>query len=679
MSAIPANLARVPNLLVSNAALSTMTRTGLDLLKLSEQIATGSSLLRISDDAVRASVALVLDERLENAGQRFRNLDHAQALLDTADQALLDARDLAVEAQSIASSQIGVGSDSTTRRNQALVINSILQEMMSVANRSFADVHVFAGATVPTTPFQAFLGGVRYAGAGEGLRTDLGAGLDFPVTVSGEAAFGALSARLKGDVDLNPMLTRSTRIADLGGARQLGVSLGQIEVTIDNGTPVTVAVDLAGAESVGDALDRIEAAIRAADPAALDGAFPSATVAGEQFSFDVAAGYTVTFQDVGAGTTAQDLGIADFGYADGAPVKTAGLMNLDPRLTDLTLLSDLDPASAMTFGDIRFRNGALTGVVTTTPTMTIGQLRAQINALGLGVRAEISPDGASLDVVNEVSGLYLSVEEVGGGTAATSLGIRSMTGSTLISDFNFGRGVEIAHGAVDPITGLPDADRNVDFRVTTRSGATFTVDLEPGHMGTVSDVIARINAEAAGQGLAVPADFEAALASDGNGIVLLDNTGPVTGQTSVARLNGYAAEDLGLLNGSFTAGATAVFAAADRAKVRVDSVFTTLMEMRTALETNNERGITLAGEFLAPDVDRLHQARALVGARAARIEAGRAREQDVQLLNEKLRSQMKDLDYTTASTRYALLQLAQQAGLTTTAQSFSRSLLDFLG
>lgn len=661
MSAIPANLARVPNLLVSNAALSSMSRTGLDLLKISEQIATGSSLLRISDDAVRASVVLVLDERLENAGQRFRNLDHAQALLDTADQALLDARDLAVEAQSIASSQIGVGSDSTTRRNQALVINSILQELTSVANRSFADVHVFAGSSVPNTPFEPFIGGIRYTGSGEGLRTDLGAGLDFPVTISGEQAFGALSARIEGDVDLNPALTRSTRIADLGGARQLGVSLGQIEVTIDNGVPQTISVDLSGVENVGDALDRIESSIRAADPLALNGPYPSSGTLGEQLTFDVAAGYTVTFADVGAGTTAQDLGIAASPFSD-----------LDPRVSDLTLLSDLNPAGGMTYGDIRFRNGALNGTVTTAAGMTVGELKASIASLGLGVRATISADGKSLDVVNEVSGLYMSIEEVGGGTAATSLGIRSMKDTTLLDDFNFGRGVEIADGAVDPVTGLPDADRNLDFRINTRDGNSFDVDLVPADMGTVADLLAKINSLA-------PAGFVAALAADGNGIVFEDSTAPVTGQTSVTKLNGYAAEDLGLLNGTFTAGATATFAAEDRAKVRVDSVFTTLMEMRTALETNNERGITIAGEYLAPDIDRLHQARALVGARAARIDAGRTREEDVKLLNEKLRSDMTTLDYTAASTRYALLQLAQQAGLTTTAQSFSRTLLDFLG
>lgn len=663
MSAIPANLARVPNLLVSNAALSHMTRTGLDLLKVSEQIATGSSLLRISDDAVRASVVLVLDERLENADQRFRNLSHAQALLDTADQALLDARDLAVEAQSIASSQIGVGSDATTRRNQALVINSILQEMTGVANRSFADVHVFAGASVPRQPFESFLGGIRYNGTGDGLRTDLGAGLDFPVTVSGEQAFGALSARLEGDVDLNPALTRSTRIADLNGARQLGVSLGQIDVTIDDGvTPVTIGVDLAGIENVGDALDRIEAAIRAQGPAALVGGYPSAGTAGEQLTFNVAGGYTISFADVGSGTTAQDLGL-DSGppYAD-----------LDPRVTNLTQLTDLAPVGGMTYGDIRFRNGSNTGVVTTSATMTIGELKAQIASLGLGIRAEISADGTSLNVVNEVSGLYMSVEEVGGGTAATSLGIRSMTGSTRVTDFNFGRGVSIADGAIDPVSGLPDPARNVDFRINTRDGGSFDVDLVPADMGSVADLLLKINSVA-------PAGFLATLAADGNGIVFEDSTGPVTSQTSVTKLNGYAAEDLGLLNGTYTAGATATFAAEDRAKVRVDSVFTTLMEMRTALETNNERGITIAGEYLAPDIDRLHQARALVGARASRIEAGRGREQDVQLLNEKLRSDMTELDYTSASTRYALLQLAQQAGLTTTAQSFSRTLLDFLG
>ena len=46
--------------------------------------------------------------------------------------------------------------------------------------------------------------------------------------------------------------------------------------------------------------------------------------------------------------------------------------------------------------------------------------------------------------------------------------------------------------------------------------------------------------------------------------------------------------------------------------------------------------------------------------------------------DESIRSQIRDLDYTKAAVRFSMLQQQLQAGLTTTAQVSSLSLLDFL-
>ena len=53
--------------------------------------------------------------------------------------------------------------------------------------------------------------------------------------------------------------------------------------------------------------------------------------------------------------------------------------------------------------------------------------------------------------------------------------------------------------------------------------------------------------------------------------------------------------------------------------------------------------------------------------------------EDQTLLDESTRSSLRDLDFTEAAVRLNLLQTQFQAGLQTTAASFSRSLLDFLG
>lgn len=673
MAAIPPNIARVPNLLTSQVSLAGINRSSVGLLKVQEQLASGKSINRISDDAVRAAVALAIESRVRQTDQRLRNFDHASSLLDTTDQALGEASDITREAHGIGLSQIGVGSDASTRAAQAVVVGSLIDALVRVGNRDLTGIHVFGGGATSASPFVEFLGGYRYVGQGEGIRNDLGEGLDVPITVGAQQAFGALSSRVRGDVDVNPALTRQTSLTDIRGGRNRGVSLGQIQVTITNGPPQTIAVDLSGAKNVGDVLDRLESSIAAADPAVLTPPFPAgAGTVGERLAFNVALG-SITFADIGAGSIAADLGISGFTFDNLNPTNPAG--DLDPALTDLTAFSSFFGGVGVPAGSFRIRNGAAQGTVTVSPTTTITEFKQAVAALSLGVRAEISADGRSIDVLNEVSGIRMSIEEIAGGTTATTLGIRTFKSSTPLSVFNDGRGVEIAHGAVDPITGLPDPLRNMDFRVTLKDGTTFDVDLDPADT-TVADVVAKMQA-AADLAVPPPGTVVIGLVPDGNGITITDPT-IGAGQTAVSSLYGHAAEDLGLLDATFTAGVPATLAGTDRARVRVDGALTSLIELREALATNDQRGISLAAERLDDDGDLFIQARALVGARSQRVETARQREEDVSLVNQTILGQLTGLDYTEASSRYSLLELSRQAGLASTARLTSLSLLDFL-
>ena len=680
MSSIPSNPVRIPNLLSSQSAQRAIARTGGELFEVQNQFYTGRRITRPSDDPIASSLVSVLRDRLAGSEQRERNLSHASSSLASLDQALGEAGDLALQAKSVASSQIGVGSDAETRAAEANVIQSIFDSLFDLSNREFADLALFGGERTGAPPFQEFFGGVRYTGAGDGLRTDLDSRLDTPITIAGDEAFGALSARVKGDVDLAPDPTRATAIAELDGARGEGVALGSVEVTITNGPPQTITVDLTGASDVGDVLDAIESAVRAADPAALAGAFPSASVnaGADALSLPVAAGVTIGIADVGAGTTAQDLGLSGHTFTNAAPFNPAG--GLQARVTEQTALGDLDPAAALTLpGGFTITNGGRTGSVSVTAADSVGDLARQIESLNLGVRLEVNDAGDGLNLVNEVSGFDLSVSEDGGGSLlASGLGLRTLSADTATSVFNDGRGVEIADGEINAVTGLPDPNRNVDFRVNLQDGTGFDVDLVPSDLADVQGVLDAINAAAAGAGLAVPADFEAALADGPNGITLIDNTAPGAQDTSVETLNGHAAEDLGLLDASFTAGAPATLAGSDRATVRVDSVFSDLIDLRDALEANDERGIVLAASRLESDEDRLIAARAVVGGRAARVEDATRRAEDEALLDETIRSGLEDLDFTEAANRLSLLQLSQNASYAATATAQSLSLLNFL-
>jgi flagellar hook-associated protein 3 FlgL len=687
MSSISPTYNRITSLMQSQTSLGHITRTQLALFRVQQELASGKAVTRFSDDAVKAAAISILDGRLDRAEQYRRNLDAADSSLTTLDKALGDANELVLEAKDIASAQVGVGSSPEERQGQAQVVNSLLQTLLGIANRKSAAGHVFAGSTPGTPAVEALLGGYRYLGQGPGLLTDLGLGADIPITLGGNNPIGSTSTRLQGAVDLDPGLTVTTRLTDLSGARGVGISLGRVEFSF-NGGPRT-QIDLTGADSVSDITTRIQNALRdyeQANNVTILGP-GGVSVSGGSISIDVAPAVpgpnpTLEFFDTSGGTTAQDLGLTAATPFQFSATSANGL-ELAAKLTWQTPISALRGVTG-SLGSIRVNNLGQSRVVDLSSAQTLEDVKNLIEGAGVGLRVVLNADRTGIDVVDETASgraQAMSIEEVAGNNfTATRLGIRSLSGSTRIADFNDGRGVQIADKGTDPVTGLPDPTRDIDFEIKLGNalGTQFPVDLRPQDLATVQTVIDRINQQAQAAGINVPADFSAGLSDAGNGIVFTQNSTFPTALSVSSRNNSPAAEQLGLLDGTYDT-ATSSLRATDRAKVRVDNLFTHLMDLRDALTSNDTIGITLAGEKLETDVDRVAQTRALVGGYARRVADGIRQREDQTLLDQQTKSNLQDADYTEAAIRLNLLQTQLQAGLQTTAAGFSRSLLDFLG
>jgi flagellin-like hook-associated protein FlgL len=224
------------------------------------------------------------------------------------------------------------------------------------------------------------------------------------------------------------------------------------------------------------------------------------------------------------------------------------------------------------------------------------------------------------------------------------------------------------------------ATLNTDFtiRLGDPASTAFTVDLRPQDMVTVQTVLDRINAQAQAAGVNVPTDFRATLNDGANGICLMQNQSWAGAPTIKMENNSPAAEQLGLLSTTWDA-PSGTLKGSDRATVRVDNLFTHLIDLRQALLNNDTAGITLAGEGLEDSVKSLAETRALVGGYAKRVDDGSKRLDDLTLLDQKSRSLLQDTDFAEAASRFSLLQTQLQAALQVTAQSFSHTLLDFLG
>lgn len=689
MSSIPSNLSRVPNVLSSQFALANLNRTSLALFQQSNKLTTLQEVNKISDDAVKAATIGVLDDRLERNDQIKRNLTHATANLNVLDSALGEANSLALDAKSIAMNQLSITSSASERQGQAVVVNQLIQSLMNTAQRQGPAGYLFGGSITTRAPIQEFMGGYRYMGSGPGLVTDLEVAGGIPITLPAGNAIGAMAARVRGSVDLNPDLSSSASLTSLGGARGLGVTPGTIEfsATTSSGGGATMRIDLSGAVTVHDVQSRITNAIHQyeTDQGVTILGPNGVGLSGEGFQFDLAPGASLQFSDIDIGKTAADLGLTTAGGLTFTSTNNAGLA-LAPRLT---LDSPISSLAAVTgpLGSIKLNNLGRSATIDLSGAQTIEDLKNIIEGANLGVRVSINAAGNGIDVLNEVAGSKaqaMSIEEVAGNNlTATRLGIRSLSGDTNLSDFNFGKGVVINDGVLNPTTGLADPSLDSDFRITLgdAAGTTIDIDLRPSDLTNVQSLLSAINTQAATQLAAAglpPTAITAGLSDAGNGIVLQQDSS-FPNAPHVSALNGSpAAENLGFLNAHFDP-ASATLTGEDRAKVRVDNLFSNLIDLRESLLTNDSRGISFAGEGLDKLMASLAEVRGLVGGYAQRVDAATTRVEDRAIVDESVRSGLRDLDFTAAATKLQMLQTQHQAGLQVMAQMNTYSLLDFLG
>tara|TARA_R110002073_G_scaffold147687_3_gene300698 strand:- start:10885 stop:12936 length:2052 start_codon:yes stop_codon:yes gene_type:complete len=683
MSNFPTSYSRAPSLLFTAQSLNNINSSNIALGRLSNQLASGLDILRPSDDPVRSAAISTLDGRIEHTNQILQNLDFAGSSVGTLDQILADAKALVDEASSVASSQIN--SDPETRESQAIIIDSLIDSLYSLANQESLIGHVFGGSAPGRQPIIYDRGAYRFVGEVGGLTAALGSASNIPLTLGVGNAIGELSNRMEGVVDLNPNLTENTLLTDLNGANNVGANAGVLEFSYNGGQ--VAQVDLAGAVTIGDVVDRLNAAVQQYETDnSVTVLGPSAfSISGSTISADIPGG-SLEFFDIAGSSTASDLGLV----TDPPTSFTAGNptgVDLDPNLTLTTPVSALAGLGGAPLGSIQLKNNGATHTIDLSGAQTFADIKSAIESGNTGVRVLISEDKQSINIVTESAGTQshaLSISEVvGGGATAELLGIRTFVGTTKLSDFNDGDGVSVVSGRTDPLTGLVDPALNTDFEIKLGDGFSISIDLSPSDINSVDTVVAAINAQADAQLTAAgrpTTDFSANVGAISNGIEFNQSAAIAAGgQMSIRPVNNsQAAEGLGLMDAKNGAGNT-LLRSEDRATIRVNNLFSHLLDLSEALKNDDTFGIEIATKRLGESQDHVIQARSTVGGYARRLDDETRRQEDRVVFDEAIRSQLRDLDYASASSEFAQLQLQLQAGLSVAAQTQQLTLLDFLG
>jgi flagellar hook-associated protein 3 FlgL len=565
MAIHPINISRVSSVLQSNTLLSALRRNTAALFNEQNRLSTGRQFLTPSDDPGRAAKALNLNEILDQQSQLLTNIRHASNTLDATDLAMADVSSLIIDAQSIASQNIGSLASADERIAAAELVTSIRDQLMAVGNRTFEGRYLFAGRDTNSQPFLSVLGGVAYVGDTGDIfaRTDVDQ-LD-EINLAGNVLFGALSNEVLGWTDLTPVITIDTRLEDLNGALNEGIRLGSFQI-VEDGAAGIVTVDLSQADTIGDVVDAINSA--AADAGA--GFTASLTDNGIAIT---PGGAAITIRDISTGTTAADLGITTTAATSTAVTGA----DLGVAMTRTTAISDLAGGFGIDLaGGLIITNGDRSATIDLSAAETVQDILNAINNSGLYVRAEINDARNGINVINQVSGAAMTIGE-NGGTTATDLGIRSMHGGTDVASLNNGEGLRTVPG-------------ETDIRINAKNGVGFEVNLDG--VGTLGDIIEAINTAATAAGVNV----SAGLTATGNGITLTDGTGG-TGTFSVTRVNlSPAIDDLGLDKVVADPGSEIV--GDDVNPVQPNGILSALSDLERALLNDDSQGISIAAEEL---------------------------------------------------------------------------------
>ncbi|HON67247.1 MAG TPA: flagellar hook-associated protein FlgL, partial [Phycisphaerae bacterium] len=329
------NITRVSNNMQTLSLLETLRRNTLSLFLEQNRIATGNKFVAPSEDPVGSNRAIRLTEILEQQEQILANIRHADSFLAATDSGIGEINDLLGQAYSIASEMVNTTADQSQRKSMAELVRGIINQLVSVGNRTYRGIQLFGGQQTTQPPFTQTTGGVEYRGDTGEMRSRVDYQQTPVFNLNGAELFGMLSGEVAGNVDLNPAVTRDTRLADVAGAAGAGVQRGRIRITLDN-PAITFNVDLTRADTVGDVIDAINQAAASAGLTTGPGGQFNATLnpAGNGIRLSVAAG-TITVAETGQGVTARDLGLL--------ANQAAGVVgqDLQPRLTTTTRIDSL--------------------------------------------------------------------------------------------------------------------------------------------------------------------------------------------------------------------------------------------------------------------------------------------------------------------------------------------------
>ena len=626
--------------------------------ELERQLSTGERFAKPSDDPTAALRVIGLQRELEFRAQTARNLDSAQGYLNATESSLGNVQDLMTEFRGLGVEASGNLSSEADRSGWINQIDAGIQRLVAASNTKYLDRYLFTGGVVQTPTVSQSNSAVVFQGNQLSLQS-LADQQDYLThNVTGNKAFGLLSTAVEGITPLAPNAIASTRLAELNSGR--GVSPGAIQFS--SGTD-NVIVDVANADRLEDVLGAINGKV------SLDGrAIHASLINGQlQIQYDDGSPGTIRIAEVGTGRTANDLGIRTTSPSPALPIVSN---NLSPRVRGTTSLAQLNNGAGFNWQEgFQIEQAGVSYNVDFSGAQTVDDMLNAINRSGASVYADLSDGSGALRIRSTASGVDFTIRE-NTGTLAQSLGVRTFSGQTRLSELNYGRGVSFGEAS--------------DLRLTRHDGTTFDVSLKGAI--TVQDVLDRINNHADNQD---PVNrISAVLQQSANGIQLT-STPPVGPPDPVpikieAAGGSSAAWDLGLIKIGETqstatlSGSDYQIAGSDPNPQEVKGMFNSLFRLREAIRNQDQNGISRAVALIDQDLSRLSLTRGSLGVEQQRIDSLKVN-QELTTINLKAdQSSLFEADFPSIISELNARQIAYEASLKLLGNANQTSLFNYI-
>ena len=501
MSIIGIPAGRISNIFASTQLLNELQANQAAMLQVEEQMSTGYQFQTPEQDPQAAQQVVALQRQLSETTQYGTNITTDDSALNATDSALGTVTTALSSVQGVALSAINSTSTSAERTSAAEQVQQTIQQLLDTANQQYNGRYLFSGSESTAAPFQQTASGnVLYNGNDSNLSSYADAGVLFNTNVSGDAAFGAISAPVQGATDLTPTLTFDTPLSDLNGGQ--GVAKGSIEISDGNNSSI---VDLSQANTIGDVARMIEA-----NPPAGESLNVTLTATGLNIQLASGSG-NLSVNEVGDGTTASDLGILE---PNGVGTNVLVGKSLTPGLMPTTPLADLlgTPATATVYSagsdnDVIFQspaNGTQDNNIQISyvddGSVTAGHEKVAYTAASGNAPAQL--------VVTIQSGATTAAQVVAAVNAANAAGTSPLTAALDPIDDTSGEGF-VQTGATATTSGGNGTvlDQTSGLQITNNN-QTYTIDLSSAK--TVQDLLNAINLS--------PAGMQASINATGNGI-----------------------------------------------------------------------------------------------------------------------------------------------------------------